>query len=315
MTTYIVNRIGQAGLTWLLIVTATFLLLQLAPGGPAIMMNPDLTPEAREQITRQMGLDQPITVQYWRWLSSLLRGDLGISFSDRAPVGTLISTALPNTLQLSLAALLMTIALGVPLGVLAALQHRTIVDQVISIIAFLGLSIPAFWFGIVLILIFAVNLGWLPAAGMRTIGLPLTLPDALLHLIMPVVVLALANLAVVTRYTRSSMLNVLSEDFIRTARAKGLAPRSVTYRHALRNALVPVITVIGLRLPTLFGGTVITESVFAWPGMGRMSVNAALERDYPLVMGITVVMATVVMIVNLLVDLSYSYIDPRVRFD
>lgn len=315
MTTYIVNRVGQAGLTWLLIVTATFLLLQLAPGGPAIMMNPDLAPEAREQIFRQLGLDQPITVQYWRWLSSLLRGDLGISFSDRAPVGTLISTALPNTLQLSLAALLMTIVLGIPLGVLAALRHQTIVDQVISVIAFLGLSIPAFWFGIVLILVFAVNLGWLPAAGMRTIGLPFTLPDFLLHLVMPVAVLALANLAVVTRYTRSSMLNVLSEDFIRTAKAKGLAPRRVTYRHALRNALVPVITVIGLRLPTLFGGTVITESVFAWPGMGRMSVNAALERDYPLIMGITVVMATVVLVVNLLVDLSYSYIDPRVRYD
>lgn len=315
MTSFIFNRIGQAALTWMLIVTATFLLLQFAPGGPAIMMNPDLTPEAREQISRQLGLDQPVAVQYWRWLSSLLSGDLGISFSDRAPVWALIGTALPNTLQLSLAALLLTILLGIPLGVLAALRHQTVIDQVISVVAFLGLSIPAFWFGIVLILVFAVNLGWLPAAGMRTIGMPFALPDFLRHLIMPVAVLALANLAVVTRYTRSSMLNVLGEDFIRTARAKGLPPGRVTYRHAFRNALIPVVTVIGLRLPTLFGGTVITESVFAWPGMGRMSVSAALERDYPLVMGITVVMATVVLLVNLLIDLSYSYIDPRVRYD
>ncbi len=207
--------------------------------------------------------------------------------------------AIANTFVLSLLSLLCSVCLGVALGALSAVKKYTIVDQVISVIAFTGVSIPVFWFGIVLILVFSVNLRWLPAAGMYTIGAPKTLSDQVLHLIMPVAVLSLTNLAVITRYTRSSLLGVLNEDYIRTAQSKGLSDRKVLFRHAMRNALIPIVTVIGLRMPILFGGTVITESVFAWPGMGRLGVNACLQRDYPVIMGVTVVMATVVLLTNL----------------
>jgi len=313
LSRYLVRRLIQAAGTWLIVVTLTFVMIQLAPGGPRIMMNPDLTPEDQEVISHSLGLDEPIHVQYTRWLISLAGGDFGLSFSDRSPVLETIMARLPNTLRLSVAALTVSVVMGMILGIVSATQRYRLSDLLVSIFAFVGVSIPAFWFGIVLILIFSVKLGWLPAAGMYTIGRPPSFNDYLRHMIMPVSVLAYANLAFVARYTRSSLLNVLSEDYIRTAHAKGLAQRIVLGRHALKNALIPVVTVVGLRLPVIFGGTVITESVFAWPGMGRLGVNATLERDYPVIMGVTVMMAGVVLLTNLLTDIVYVYIDPRVR--
>lgn len=313
MFAFLARRSAQSVLTRIIVITGTFGIIQLAPGGPAIMMDPDLTAEARQWIERSLGLDQPIHVQYGRWLGAMIQGDFGMSFSDRSPVMETIAQTLPNTLQLSLAALVVTILLGIPMGVLAALKRNTVTDQFLAVGSFIGLSVPSFWFGIMLILLLSVNLGLLPGAGMKTFGAPDSLVDRLRHLVMPVAVLALSDIAIVIRYTRSSLLNVVNDDYVRTARAKGVTGTLVVYKHALRNALIPVITVIGLRIPILVGGTVVTESVFAWPGMGRLALNAALERDYPLIMGITVIMATIVLVVNLLVDLSYSLIDPRVR--
>lgn len=311
---YVLKRVLQALLTWLLVITATFVLIQVAPGGPAALSDPDLSQAAREWIARSLGLDQPIPVQYWNWLKNMFTGDFGQSYSDRQSVGETIGKTLPNTLKLSLTALALTVIIGIPLGVISALKRQTMTDYVVSILAFAGLSVPAFWFGIILILVFSVNMHLLPAAGMRTLGQPPSLADSVRYLIMPAAALSLANLAAVVRYTRSSMLTVLDEDFIRTAHAKGVSHARVIYYHALRNALIPVITVVGFGLPALFGGSVVVETVFSWPGMGRLGVNAALQRDYPMIMGITVVMAAVVLAVNLLVDLAYRLVDPRIRY-
>jgi peptide/nickel transport system permease protein len=298
----------------LLIVSAiTFFMINLAPGGPSALMRFDVTPEQREALTRRFGLDQPVPVRYLQWLGGALHADLGTSLTTQEPVLTRIADRLPNTLLLGGLALVLSIVVGIPMGVVSALRRGTTTDYALSTLSLLGLSIPAFWFGIMLILTFSVNLQWLPSSGVSTTGASFSMADRVQHLIMPTLVLSTAALPTIVRFTRSAMLEVLSQDYIRTARSKGLSHAMVTYGHGLRNALVPVISVIGALVPRLVGGAVVTEAVFGWPGMGRLAVEAANGRDYPLVVGITVVIAAIVIVTSLLVDLAYTWIDPRIR--
>jgi peptide/nickel transport system permease protein len=310
MGAYLVRRLLFAVVVVVLVSMGTFVLLHAAPGGPGVLLSPDLTPDQRAAVEQNLGLDKPIYVQYGLWVKSLVQGDLGFSFVGGAPVRDLITDRLPATLLLALAALIIATLGGLIAGVLSATKPKSPRDHALTAGAFIGVSIPPFWLGIVLILVFAVNLGWLPASGMKEDG---GFVDVMRHLIMPAIVLGLISTATVAQYTRSAMMSVLKERYIRTARSQGHAPRTVLFRHALRNALLPVVTVLGTTTAALIGGAPVTETVFGWPGMGQLAVQSARLRDYPTVMGITIVISIIVVIVNLLVDILYQLIDPRVR--
>jgi peptide/nickel transport system permease protein len=307
------QRVTQGVIVLLLVSAITFLLVNLAPGGPGALMRMDVTPEQREALGRRLGLDQPLLVRYAQWLGGAVRADFGISLSSNEPVAQRIAQRLPNTLLLAVSALLVSTLVGIPMGVFAALRRSTLPDFVIALISVMGVSIPAFWLGIILILILSVNLGWLPSSGMATTGSDGDVVDRLKHLLMPALVLSTTVLPYVVRFTRSALLDVLHQDYVRTATAKGLARLNVVYGHALRNALVPVVSIIGTLVPRLVGGAVVTEAVFGWPGMGRLAVEAANGRDYPLIVAITVVIAAVVVVSSLVVDLAYTWLDPRIR--
>jgi peptide/nickel transport system permease protein len=302
------------GVVVLFLVSAiTFLLVNLAPGGPSSLMRMDVTPEQREVLARRLGLDQPVPVRYIQWLAGALRGDLGTSMTSNEPVAMRIAQRLPNTLVLAGTALVASIVVGIPMGVFAALRRNKLPDFVVALFSVMGLSVPAFWLGIILILVFSVNLNLLPSSGVATTGSEANLADRLQHLVMPALVLSTTVLPYVVRFTRSALLEVLHQDYVRTASAKGLSRLRVVYVHALRNALVPVVSIIGTLVPRLFGGSVVTEAVFGWPGMGRLAVEAANGRDYPLIVGITVSVAVLVVVSSLAVDLAYTWLDPRIR--
>lgn len=311
MGRYLINRVIQSIVTLVVISIVTFGLIHAAPGGPGILMDPSLSPQDREKMAQGLGLDAPIPVQYVKWVGNLLRGDFGRSIMQKQPVFELVSERLPATIELAGIGLLVAVLVGIPLGLIAALRSNSIVDRLIQLVATFGLAIPGFWFAILLIILFSVRLGWLPSGGRSTIGVS-SFTDHLNHLILPTFVIALYSLAQLTYYTRSSMLEVLRADYIRTARTKGLLERTIMYRHALKNGLIPVITILGLMLPRLIGGAVITETVFAWPGIGRLAADAAYQRDYPMIMGITMIVSAVVIAINLLTDLAYSVVDPRI---
>lgn len=313
MAAYLVRRAVHALVVLVLISVATFVIVHLSPGGPEILFTGNLPPSDRQYIIHNLGLDQPLHVQFVRWFGAVLRGDFGRSFNQQRPVLDLILERLPATLILASAALGLSILIGVPLGVAAARRPNSWIDYSATGMSVFGVSIPSFWLGIILILLFSVRWRLLPSSGMATVGAAFSLGDLLRHLAMPAGVLALVYLAQVASYTRTSMLDVMRRDFVRTARAKGLRESVVLARHALRNGLIPVITVIGLLIPRLVGGAAITETIFSWPGMGRLAVEAAFKRDYPLVMGITVVFALAVIASNLLVDVVYGLVDPRVK--
>ena len=313
MSRYIISRTVQSIALLLFVSMLTFGLIRAAPGGPAILLAPDMTPQQLREAEQSLGLDQPLPVQYARWLSSLLQGNLGVSYGQGRPVGQLIAGRLPATIKLVATGLLLTVLLGILVGVVAATRPNSLIDHLTTGFAFFGMSVPVFWLGLMLVIVFSIQLRWLPSAGAYTLGAPPSIGDQLIHLILPVTVLTMANLAQVGRYARSSMLDVLRTDYLRTARAKGLTERTVLYRHALRNALIPVVTVVALAVPRLVGGVAITESVFAWPGMGQLAVDSALQRDYPVLMGITLVVSALVVFTNLLTDLSYLVLDPRVK--
>jgi peptide/nickel transport system permease protein len=313
MTGYVLRRLAQAVVLLWIVSVITFVLIHTAPGGPAMLQNPDL---GREQIARfraNLGLDDPLPVQYVRWLRAAVRGDFGRSYNTVEPVLRLVGTRLPNTLLLTGVALGLAIVLAVPLGVLSATYRNTAIDRAIAGVSFMGISTPVFWFGIVLIVVFSVQLKALPAGGMYQIGAAFSVGDRLRHLAMPVFVLTIANLAEVTRYTRSAMIGALGEDYVRTAHAKGLPAATVLFRHALRNALIPVITIVGVYLPRAVSATAITETVFSWPGMGQLAVQSAATRDYPVVLGATLAVAVFAVGSSLLTDLAYGYVDPRIR--
>jgi peptide/nickel transport system permease protein len=302
------------GIAVLLLVSAiTFGLVNLAPGGPSSLMRMDATPEQREALSQRLGLDQPVPVRYLQWLGGAVHGDLGVSLSSSEPVALRIGQRLPNTLVLASSALGVSIVLGIPLGVLAALRRNALPDVVVAVVSVLGLSVPAFWLGIVLILLLSVELNWLPSSGVASAGSEGDLGDRIVHLLLPALVLSTTVLPYVVRFTRSALLEVLGQDYVRTATAKGLSRQRVVYGHALRSALIPVVSIIGTLVPRLVGGSVVTEAVFGWPGMGRLAVEAANGRDYPLIVGITVVISAVVVLTSFLVDLAYGWLDPRVR--
>lgn len=314
MRKFIVRRLFQTLVLLWLVTLITFALILSAPGGPSILFDPNTTGQQMEQMRRALGLDQPVYVQYWRWLTELLRGDLGISYSLGSPVSQLVAERLPPTMLLAGTALGFAVLTGIPLGVLSAVKRNSLIDHGVTMVSFFGLSMPVFWYGLVLILTFSVRLRWLPAGGIVTVGQE-SVGDLLLHLILPALVLGTTHMAEITRYTRSSVLAVLRQDYIRTARAKGLRELIVMRKHALRNALIPIVTVIGLMLPRIAAGAAITEQVFAWPGMGQLAVRAAFQRDYPTIMGVTLVISAVVALSNLLTDLLYTAVDPRIRYE
>jgi peptide/nickel transport system permease protein len=313
MIGYLSIRISHSVLVLALLSAVTFTLLHVAPGGPAILMSQDISPEEAARMRANLGLDQPIPIQFLKWAATIVRGDFGRSYTDGRPVAELIGDRLPNTLLLSGAALTLALIVGISAGVLAALRRGSFVDRLVMFVAVIGEAVPIFWLAILTILLFAVQLRILPSSGMRTLGVEPSPGDLARHLVLPTVVLSTLHMAYFARYSRSGLIGVLGQDFVRTARAKGLRARSVVIGHALRNAFIPLVTVVGLSLPVLISGAAIAETIFGWPGMGRLAVDAALRRDYPLVMGVTITVAAGVTIVNLFVDLVYVYLDPRVR--
>ncbi len=293
-----------------------FLIVHMAPGDPATaFLDPNLSIEEMKAQRERLGLNDPFHVQYFRWVSRLAQGDFGTSFANGQPVLERILERMPATLELSIFALLVTFIIAIPIGVISSIRQYSSLDYGATVFAFLGLSIPNYVFGLGLLLVFAVWLGWLPLFGRTPSVGSITLMVRLKHLILPVLTLSLSGTASITRYMRGSMLEVVRQDYIRTARAKGLAERRVIYRHALRNALLPIITIVGLSLPGLITGAVLTESVFAWPGMGRLAVQSVFNRDYPTVLGLNMMVAVLVVVGNLVADLMYGVADPRIRYD
>lgn len=289
----------------------TFLILHLSPGDPATLIGgPTASAEEIANIRKRLNLDEPLLKQYGTFLLALSRGDLGESVQRREKVWDMIAVRLPNTAALALSSLLVTL-LGIPLGVWASTRPNSLTDLMLMNVALLGVSIPNFWLGIMLIIYFSVDLAWLPAAGLTR---PFLSIEGLKSLILPALTLGTAGMALIARLTRAGMLDVLGQDYMRTARAKGLSEPRVLFRHALRNTMIPVITILGLNFGALLGGAVVTESVFAINGVGRLAVDSILSRDYAIVQGTVVLIATIFVLTNLLVDLLYAFINPRIRY-
>ncbi len=313
MLAYLVRRVGSLIATLLVVGVVVFFVVRAVPGDvTSALLGQDATPQQIADLRERLNLDQPLPAQFAAWFGGILRLDLGSSTYMRMPVLSAIAQRIEPTAMLALAASIVAITLGVALGVIAAVKHGTLTDYAVMVIAMLGLSLPTFWLGLLMIMLFAVNLQWLPAAGYS----PLSegLPNTLRYLMMPAVALGFSQAAIIARMTRSSVLDMLGEDFVRTARSKGLHPRAVVLRHALRNAMIPVLTVIGLSVATLAGGVVVTETVFNIPGAGRLVIESVQRRDYPVIQGAVIAVAFVYALINLLVDLSYLALDPRVRY-
>jgi ABC-type dipeptide/oligopeptide/nickel transport system permease component len=305
MTRYIIRRLALSLVVLIGVSILVFGLIHLAPGDPARLMLYDTAPEEEVQAMRKtLGLDQPLYLQYWLFLSKALRGDLGRSLYYKEPALRIILEHLPATAELTFAALLVSLAVAVPMGIVSAVRRDTVWDYAGMLLATIGQATPVFWLGLMFILLFSVQWTVLPSSGRGGID----------NLLMPAVTLGAPLMALVTRLVRSGMLDILGEDYIRTARAKGLPNPAVVYRHALRNMLIPLITVVGLQLGALLGGAVITETIFAWPGVGRLVVTAITARDYPLVQAATLLVSVYFVGINLLLDVLYVYIDPRIRF-
>lgn len=299
--------------TMLVVGIIVFFIIHAVPGDiTSALLGQEASPAQIEALRQRLNLDQPIPAQFFAWFGGVVRGDLGSSHYMRMPVVEAIAQRIEPTVMLALLSTLVAVALGLSLGVVAAIRHNTLTDYVVMLVAMLGLSLPTFWLGLLMILLFAVNLQWLPAAGYVSIReSPL---DTIRYLIMPALALGFSQAAVIARMTRASMLDALREDFVRTARSKGLPEQRVILRHALRNAMLPVLTVIGLSIATVAGGVVVTETVFNIPGAGRLVIESVQRRDYPVIQGAVIAVAFVYALVNLLVDLSYLGLDPRVRY-
>ncbi|MDQ6674629.1 MAG: ABC transporter permease [Chloroflexota bacterium] len=305
MRAYISRRILHSIVTLIGVSLVVFGILRVLPGDPAKMVLPDAASATQvEQMRRQLGLAEPLYIQYGVFVSSVIRGDFGQSFQFRAPVTSVIAERIWPTVHLATVAFLLTTGLGIPAGIVAAARHRTMVDYGSIFVAALGQSVPNFWLGIMMILLFGVALGWLPTSGYKG-------PN---YLVLPAITLAAYPIALVARLTRSSMLEVLTKEYVRTARSKGLRERAVVIRHALKNAAIPVVTILGLQIGVLLGGAVVTESVFAWPGLGKLAVDSIFQRDFPVIQAILMLSAAVFIVINLFVDLTYTVLDPRIRY-
>ena len=325
MTKYVLRRLLQAIPLLFLISIAVFALMQMIPGGPlaAYENNPNITQEDLMRLQEELGLNVPKHIQYWNWITSVLRGDLGTSLVTRRPAATEILERLPNTLYLSLVAFFGALLIAIPIGIISATRQYSRFDHLMTTIAFLGQSMPVFWFGLILIIVFNATLKnpltggpLLPGGGMYTIGADFSFGDRLRHLILPASVLIFFSLGTHVRYMRAGMLDVLHQDYVRTAHAKGLAERTVIMRHAFKNSIIPLVTVIGLEIPGLVNGALITETIFGWPGMGRLFFTQGIERaDYPVMMGILMMSSTLIVAFGLVTDIVYGFLDPRIRFD
>jgi peptide/nickel transport system permease protein len=318
---YVLRRLLAAIPVLLGVTILTFLVMHVTAGDyvPGLAYNPDLKPADIARIKANLGLDRPIWIQYISWVGGILHGDFGRSLIDGSPVSSHIVERLPNTLELTVTAIVLGVLISIPLGVSGALRRGSKVDNFFTVVATTGFAVPQFWLGLILILFFSVQLHawglpWLPSSGAYAAfngGDPL---DRLLHLVMPAVVLSFFYLSVWSRFVRSSMVEVLSQDYVRTARAKGMPERRVVYQHALRNAVIPLVTLVGLELPALVSGGLVVEVVFGWPGIGRLLYERALQLDYTTVMGITTFAALLVVLGNLLADVLYAVLDPRIRY-
>jgi peptide/nickel transport system permease protein len=320
MTRYFIRRLLESVPLLFLITVAVFVVLQVLPAGPLSVYenDPSLSVEDLQRLEERFGLHEPIPVRYLRWLGAIVQGNLGYSLVTQQPVIKMIGDRLTNTLFLMSAAFVVTLMIALPIGIISAVRQYSWLDHLGTTFSFIGYSVPTFWSGLMLIIIFSVKLReWglpaLPASGMTTLGTDGGIGDRLAHLVLPVAVLALFNSAHYSRFVRSSMLEVIRNDYVRTARAKGLSDNVVLWRHALKNASLPVVTVIALDLPMLFSGAIVTESIFAWPGMGRLFLDSAYRFDYAVLMGVVTITAGLVIASNLLADLLYAWLDPRIR--
>lgn len=315
MGRYIIGRLLQIIPLLLGISILVFILVNAVPGSPVsdLAFNPTTRPEDVAAIKHALGLDQPLYKRYFVWLGNLVRGDLGLNMVTYRPVTQDITERLPNTLKLTFAAFLLALIFAIPVGVYSAVKRNSIFDHVATVVSVAGVSVPTFWFGLILILVFAVNLGWFPTGGSRPLRGDAGFLVQLKYLFLPAVTLAIAEMASWTRYIRGQMLEVIRQDYIRTARAKGLKERAIIFRHALRNALLPLITLFGLAIPSFFSGALIIETIFSWPGIGRLTFDAAQARNYTVIMGAVMLSSVLVIIGNLLADIGYSLLDPRIK--
>lgn len=324
MNRYIFRRILQAIPVLIGITIITFTFTELAPGDAVSAMLMDVAGGGgaieldAETLRAKYGLDQPAPVRYLRWVRNILQGDMGVRVRSGVPVAEEIARRLPATLQLMFFAIILAVAIGIPLGIFSALRQYSFADYTLTGFVFMGISVPGFFAAIAGVYIFAVRLGWFPTSGYSTPGLETDMLghvlDVLHHMALPATVLAVESMASIVRYTRASMLDTIRQDYITTARSKGLPPWLVTMRHSLRNSLLPIITIIGLRLPSLFGGAIVIETIFNWPGMGRLYLEGVTTRDIPLVMSMVLISAVVIVVSNLITDLTYAVADPRVRY-
>jgi len=324
MRNFIIRRILVLIPLYFGITIITFLIIHLAPGKPSDLeaqMKPGMA-MARERMEKIYGLDKPLYEQYWLWFKRMVVFDFGNSFKDHQPVLEKIRDTLPNTILLNLASLFLIYLIAVPIGIFSAVKQYSLFDKISTVFVFIGMAIPSFWLALLLILVFSVKLAWLPISGMHSLYFQFQnlsfwakAGDIFRHALLPVIVLSLSGLAWLSRYTRSSMLEIIRQDFIITARAKGLSERKVIFKHALRNALLPIVTILGLSLPGLISGSVIVETIFAWPGMGRLAYQAVLARDYPVIMGASVFSVFLLLFGNLIADLLYAVVDPRIKYE
>ncbi|WPC42990.1 ABC transporter permease [Clostridium sp. JS66] len=309
----IIKRVLQAIPMLIFISIVSFLLIKLAPGDPIqSFITPKMSANDIERIRHNLGLDKPIYIQYFLWLLNVLKGNLGYSIISYKPVLGEIVQRLPATLGLMASSLIISVILGIILGLISAFYKNKFIDNVITTLSYIGISIPSFWFAMILIYIFALKLHWLPSIGMHTTGIN-SIIDILKHGIMPCAVLCLQNLAIITRYIRSNAITQLSEDYVIVAIAKGLSRKEVLYKHVLKNTVLPIITILGMSLPDLVSGAFITETVFGWPGMGRLGITSIFKFDYPIIMAITMFSSLLLIIGNLLADILYGIVDPRIR--
>ncbi len=318
MTTFLARRLIQMAFLLLLISLLVFGILQLIPGGPfdQLLADPRISQADIDHLNKLIGLDKPLPQRYAEWLARAVRLDWGDSWhvAFGQPVGKIITERLPQTIQLMGISILLSLAIALPIGMYSAMHQYSKLDYLATGLSFFGISMPVFWFGLILMIVFAVDLHWLPTSGVSTPGLEKDPIDRVKHMIMPVSVLSLLFIAQWSRFMRASMLEVLTQDYLRTARAKGLSEGLVVVRHALRNALVPVITILGLDVPLLFSGAIITEGIFSWPGMGRLLLDSIFGNDWPVVTAVIMITAFLVLVGNLIADVLYAVVDPRIRY-